>query len=90
MAGKVLSRGGSSESSDSESHVMHVIKRGELFSTIGKILLLDGRRQRVYLDKITARVESLCYGLDRRYVDPVSKHLFYIVHLFSSQSPSTS
>ncbi|KAI6184929.1 Ribonucleoside-diphosphate reductase [Aphelenchoides bicaudatus] len=45
--------------STSNDGTMHVIKR-------------DGRHQRVYLDKITARVESLCYGLDRRYVDPLS------------------
>ncbi len=31
----------------------------------------DGRRESVKFDKITARVEKLCYGLDMRYVEPV-------------------
>jgi hypothetical protein len=58
----------------SDDGTMHVIKRGgRLFNLFqANSSILDGRRQRVYLDKITARVESLCYGLDRRYVDPVS------------------
>ena len=37
---------------------MYVIKR-------------DGRRESVKFDKITARVEKLCYGLDLKYVQPV-------------------
>ncbi len=37
---------------------MYVIKR-------------DGRRESVKFDKITARVEKLCYGLDVNFIDPV-------------------
>lgn len=37
---------------------MYVIKR-------------DGRRESVKFDKITARIERLCYGLDTNYVQPV-------------------
>lgn len=37
---------------------MYVIKR-------------DGRRESVKLDKITARIEKLCYGLDPAYVQPI-------------------
>lgn len=37
---------------------MYVIKR-------------DGRRESVKFDKITARIEKLCYGLDSSYVQPV-------------------
>ena len=37
---------------------MYVIKR-------------DGRRESVKFDKITARIEKLCYGLDGTYVQPV-------------------
>ncbi|MDQ1087229.1 ribonucleoside-diphosphate reductase subunit alpha [Siphonobacter sp. SORGH_AS_1065] len=37
---------------------MHVIKR-------------DGRRESVKFDKITARIERLCYGLDPAFVQPV-------------------
>ena len=31
----------------------------------------DGRRESVKFDKITARIDRLCYGLDMRYVDAV-------------------
>ncbi|GAA4405948.1 ribonucleoside-diphosphate reductase subunit alpha [Nibrella viscosa] len=37
---------------------MYVIKR-------------DGRRESVKFDKITARIEKLCYGLDPTYVQPI-------------------
>lgn len=30
----------------------------------------DGRKQEVKFDKITARIQKLCYGLDMAYVDP--------------------
>jgi ribonucleoside-diphosphate reductase subunit M1 len=30
---------------------------------------LDGRKERVQFDKITARVSRLCYGLDPEHVD---------------------
>ncbi|GJE97127.1 ribonucleoside-diphosphate reductase alpha subunit [Phanerochaete sordida] len=32
----------------------------------------DGRKERVQFDKITARIEKLCYGLDTEHVDPVA------------------
>lgn len=35
---------------------MHVIKR-------------DGREEPIRFDKVTARIERLCHGLDSRYVD---------------------
>lgn len=31
----------------------------------------DGRHETVKFDKITARIEKLCYGLDPRYISPV-------------------
>ncbi|KAL9711307.1 ribonucleotide-diphosphate reductase subunit rnr1 [Leucoagaricus gongylophorus] len=31
----------------------------------------DGRKERVQFDKITSRIEKLCYGLDTNYVDPI-------------------
>ena len=30
---------------------------------------IDGRKERVQFDKITARVSRLCYGLDAEHVD---------------------
>eukprot|EP00121_Abeoforma_whisleri_P001354 Awhi_evm1s1202 len=35
------------------------------------IVKRDGRRENVMFDKITSRVERLCYGLNADYVDPV-------------------
>uniref|UniRef100_A0A452RP24 Ribonucleoside-diphosphate reductase large subunit n=1 Tax=Ursus americanus TaxID=9643 RepID=A0A452RP24_URSAM len=43
---------------------MHVIKR-------------DGRQERVMFDKITSRIQKLCYGLNMDFVDPVSKYGLY-------------
>ena len=33
------------------------------------LLVVDGRKERVQFDKITARVSRLCYGLDAEHVD---------------------
>jgi len=33
---------------------------------------LDGRKERVQFDKITARVSRLCYGLEPDHVDPAA------------------
>jgi len=33
------------------------------------LTLLDGRKERVQFDKITARVSRLCYGLDPEHID---------------------
>lgn len=39
-----------------KNQTMHVIKR-------------DGREEPIRFDKVTARIERLCHGLDSRYVD---------------------
>lgn len=31
----------------------------------------DGRKEPVHFDKITSRVQKLCYGLDSNFVQPV-------------------
>lgn len=33
---------------------------------------LGGAKEEVHFDKITSRIQKLCYGLDMEYVDPVS------------------
>jgi len=48
---------------------MYVIKR-------------DGRRESVKFDKITARIEKLCYGLDPAYVRPVDVAMRVVNGLF--------
>src|SRR6187431_557169 len=35
------------------------------------VIKRDGRTETVKFDKITARVEKLCYGLNQEHVDPV-------------------
>jgi hypothetical protein len=52
---------------------MYVYKRGMYTPFIlpkhQLISLIDGRKERVQFDKITARVSRLCYGLDAEHVD---------------------
>jgi len=45
--------------SEPRSQQMQVVKR-------------DGRREEVRLDKITSRIEGLCAGLDRNFIDPTN------------------
>lgn len=35
------------------------------------VIKRDGRRESVRFDKITTRIENLCYGLDNRYIQPI-------------------
>ncbi|GAL87290.1 ribonucleoside diphosphate reductase subunit alpha [Sporocytophaga myxococcoides] len=35
------------------------------------VIKRDGRRESVKFDKVTARIEKLCYGLDINYVNPI-------------------
>jgi ribonucleoside-diphosphate reductase subunit M1 len=42
----------------------------------------DGRKEQVHLDKITSRIQKLCYGLNMDYVDPVSITLKVISGLY--------
>jgi len=35
------------------------------------VLKRDGRRESVKFDKVTARIEKLCYGLDTNYIEPI-------------------
>jgi len=34
------------------------------------VLKRDGRQEPVHFDKITSRIQKLCYGLDMDYIDP--------------------
>uniref|UniRef100_F7A4H4 Ribonucleoside-diphosphate reductase n=1 Tax=Monodelphis domestica TaxID=13616 RepID=F7A4H4_MONDO len=49
---------------------MHVIKR-------------DGRQERVMFDKITSRIQKLCYGLNMEFVDPAQITMKVIQGLYS-------
>ncbi|XP_046388894.1 ribonucleoside-diphosphate reductase large subunit [Ischnura elegans] len=54
----------------SESRKMFVVKR-------------DGRKEEVHFDKITSRIQKLCYGLNMDFVDPPSITLKVISGLYS-------
>ncbi|XP_031627678.1 ribonucleoside-diphosphate reductase large subunit-like [Contarinia nasturtii] len=45
-----------------------------------------GRKEEVHFDKITSRIQKLCYGLDMDYVDPVSITLQVINGLYTGVS----
>lgn len=47
------------------------------WSSVGSTVCLspDGRQERVMFDKITSRIQKLCYGLNADFVDPVSATL---------------
>ena len=36
------------------------------------VYIPDGRKEPVMYDKITSRIEKLCFGLNNEYIDPVS------------------
>lgn len=46
------------------------------------VLKRDGRKESVKFDKITARIEKLCYGLDQAFVDPVAVAMKVIEGLY--------
>ncbi len=43
----------------------------------------DGRQEPVHFDKITSRIQKLCYGLDMDYIDPPAVTLKVINGLYS-------
>jgi len=50
------------------------------------VLKRDGRRESVKFDKITARIEKLCYGLDPKFVNPVEVAMKVINGLYDGVS----
>jgi len=52
------------------------------------VLKRDGHRESVKFDKITARIEKLCYGLDPNFVNPVEVAMKVINGLYDGVSTS--
>lgn len=48
----------------------------------------DGRKQEVKFDKITARIQKLCYGLDPSHVDPIMVALKVIEGIYDGVTTS--
>jgi len=46
------------------------------------VLKRDGRQETILFDKITSRIEKLCYGLNREYVQPVEVAKKVIVGMY--------
>lgn len=42
----------------------------------------DGRQEGVSFDKITSRIQKLCYGLNSDFVDPVSSNCYKVAYQF--------
>src|SRR5437868_4352586 len=42
----------------------------------------DGKKQEVKFDKITSRIQKLCYGLDMNYIDPTMVSLKVIEGIY--------
>lgn len=70
----------------SKPHVkLFVIKRGKpnhhlIFTQY--FFFQDKRREEVHLDKITSRIQKLCYGLNMDFVDPLAITLKVINGLY--------
>ncbi|KAF0535225.1 Ribonucleoside-diphosphate reductase large subunit [Gigaspora margarita] len=47
----------------------------------------DGRKEHVAFDKITARINKLCYGLDLNFVDPVAVAQKVISGVYQAEAP---
>lgn len=45
---------------------------------IFSFLFAGGRKEEVHFDKITSRIQKLCYGLNMDFVDPISE--FFVLH----------
>ena len=50
------------------------------------VIKRDGRRESVKFDKITARIEKLCYGLDSKHINPVEVAMKVINGLYDGVS----
>ncbi|XP_033224570.1 ribonucleoside-diphosphate reductase large subunit-like [Belonocnema kinseyi] len=58
-----------------------MVAKGKMF-----VLKRNGRKEEVHFDKITSRIQKLCYGLDMDYVDPPAITFRVINGLYSGVS----
>lgn len=52
------------------------------------VIKRDGRKQEIRFDKITARIQKLCYGLDAQHIDPVMVSLKVIEGIYDGVTTS--
>lgn len=53
-----------------------------------EVIKRDGRKETVKFDKITARIEKLCYSLNRNYVEPLKVAMKVIEGLYNNVTTS--
>merc|ERR1719365_178293 len=71
----------SSSSSDSETEEQIIMSK--INSKKMTVVKRDGREEAVHFDKITSRIEKLCYGLDMDYIDATQITLKVISGLYT-------
>merc|ERR1719365_190655 len=71
----------SSSSSDSETEEQIIMSK--INSKKMTVVKRDGREEAVHFDKITSRIEKLCYGLDMDYIDATQITLTVISGLYT-------
>jgi len=70
--------GETSSSEESFRETVMVMGRSKMF-----VVKRDGRQEEVHFDKITSRIEKLCYGLNLDFVDPPAITMKVINGLYS-------
>ena len=58
------------DTSSSDSEIEEAIRMSKVNSSKMIVLKRDGREEPIHFDKITSRIEKLCYGLEADYIDP--------------------
>lgn len=53
-----------------------------------QVIKRDGRKQEIKFDKITARIQKLCYGLDMQHVDPITVSVKVIEGIYDGVTTS--
>jgi len=70
------------DQSSSDSELEEAVKMSKVNSSKMVVLKRDGRAEPVHFDKITSRIEKLCYGLETDYIDPTQITLKVISGLY--------
>ena len=73
----------SDSSSSSDSEIEELINMSKVNSKKMTVVKRDGREESIHFDKITSRIEKLCYGLDMDYIDPTQITLKVINGLYT-------
>jgi len=70
------------DTSSSDSEIEEAVRMSKVNSSKMVVLKRDGRPEQIHFDKITSRIEKLCYGLEAEYIDPTQITLKVISGLY--------